>query len=157
MKKIINPWVGLEGYNCVGCCPTNPLGLRLELFEDGDDIVSEWHPGQNYQGWIDTLHGGVISTLLDEVAGWVVFRKLQSSGFTVRLNVKFRKQVLTTEDKVTVRGRLVEMKRNYATIHCELTNTKGELCDEAEAIYCVLPQDENNKMHFHRCRVEGEE
>ena len=23
MKKIINPWKGLEGYNCFGCAPNN--------------------------------------------------------------------------------------------------------------------------------------
>ena len=157
MKKILNPWVGLDGYNCIGCCPTNPFGLRLEPYEDGDDIFAAWHPSQNYQGWIDTLHGGVISMLLDEVAGWVVFRKLQSPGFTVRLNVKFRQQVMTTEKEITVRARLVELKHRYATIHCELRNEAGALCDEAEAIYCVMPPNEADAMHFHACRVEGEE
>lgn len=157
MKKIINPWVGMHGYNCIGCCPTNPLGLHLDFYEDGDDIASTWHPSRNYQGWVDTLHGGVISTLLDEVAGWVVFRKLQSSGYTVRLNVKFHKPIMTTEQEVTVRARIVEQKRRFATIHCELCNQQGELCDEAEAIYYVMPQDAASDMHFEKCRVEGED
>ena len=36
MKKIINPWEGLDGYMCFGCAPNNPLGLHMEFFEDGD-------------------------------------------------------------------------------------------------------------------------
>ena len=28
MKKIINPWEGLDGYMCFGCAPNNPLGDR---------------------------------------------------------------------------------------------------------------------------------
>ena len=28
MKKIINPWKGLEGYNCFGCAPNNEAGVR---------------------------------------------------------------------------------------------------------------------------------
>ena len=40
MKKIINPWEGLDGYMCFGCAPNNPLGLHMEFFEDGDDIVT---------------------------------------------------------------------------------------------------------------------
>jgi len=40
MKKIINPWEGLDGYMCFGCAPNNPLGLHMEFFEDGDDIVA---------------------------------------------------------------------------------------------------------------------
>lgn len=26
MKKIINPWKGMEGYNCFGCAPNNEAG-----------------------------------------------------------------------------------------------------------------------------------
>ena len=40
MKKIINPWEGLDGYMCFGCAPSNPMGLHMEFYEDGDDIVS---------------------------------------------------------------------------------------------------------------------
>ena len=67
MKKIINPWRNHEGYNCFGCSPNNPIGLHLEFYEDGDYIVSTWHPEHNYQGWVDTMHGGILSTLIDEV------------------------------------------------------------------------------------------
>ena len=44
MKKIINPFVHLDGYNSFGCAPGNPLGVKMEFFEDGDDIVSLWQP-----------------------------------------------------------------------------------------------------------------
>jgi hypothetical protein len=83
MKKIINPWRNHPEYNCFGCCPDNPIGLHLEFYEDGDYIVSKWNPQHNYQGWVNTMHGGILSTLIDEVCGWVVTRKLQTSGYTV--------------------------------------------------------------------------
>ena len=99
MKKIINPWHGLEdqGYNCFGCAPSNPYGLKMEFYEDGDDVVSYWHPSDNFQGWLHTLHGGIQSTIIDEIAMWVIARKLQTSGMTTNLNVKFRKPVPTGE------------------------------------------------------------
>lgn len=49
MKKIINPWKGLEGYNCFGCAPNNEAGVRMEFYEDGDEIVSIWKPRPEYQ------------------------------------------------------------------------------------------------------------
>ena len=67
MKKIINPWRNHEGYNCFGCSPDNPIGLHLEFYEDGDYIVSTWHPEHNYQGWVDTMHGGILSMLIDNL------------------------------------------------------------------------------------------
>ena len=141
MKKIINPWRNHEGYNCFGCSPDNPIGLHLEFYEDGDYIVSTWHPGHNYQGWVDTMHGGILSTLIDEVCGWVVTRKLQTSGYTVQLNVKFRKAVPTTEPELTIRAKVTKQVRNLAYISAEITNSKGELCNEGEAIYFLMNEE----------------
>ena len=47
MKKIINPWKGLEGYNCFGCAPNNEAGIKMEFYEDGDEVVSIWKPVLN--------------------------------------------------------------------------------------------------------------
>ena len=146
MKKIINPWRNHEGYNCFGCSPDNPIGLHLEFYEDGDYIVSTWHPGHNYQGWVDTMHGGILSTLIDEVCGWVVTRKLQTSGYTVQLNVKFRKAVPTTEPELTIRAKVSKQVRNLAYISAEITNSKGELCNEGEAIYFLMNEEKAKEM-----------
>ena len=65
MKKIINPWKGMEGYNCFGCAPNNEAGVKMEFYEDNDEVISIWRPRPEYQGWIDTLHGGIQAVLLD--------------------------------------------------------------------------------------------
>lgn len=90
MKKILNPYLNKKGYNCVCCAPNNPVGLHLEFWEEGEDVLTIWNPGENYQGWINTLHGGIISMLMDEVAGWVINRKLQTTGVTMQLNMKYK-------------------------------------------------------------------
>lgn len=82
MRKIRNPFIGKEGYNCFGCSPDNPFGLHMEFYEDGDDVVSYWHPHDHFQGWTGVMHGGILATMIDETAGWVVMRKLQTSGMT---------------------------------------------------------------------------
>ena len=104
MKKIINPWKNMEGYNCFGCSPDNEAGVRMEFYEDGDEIVSIWKPRPEYQGWLNTLHGGILTTLMDELAGWVVLRKLQTSGMTSRLDARFLKSLSTCEPRLTIRG-----------------------------------------------------
>jgi len=157
MKKIINPWSGHAEYNCFGCAPNNPFGLHLQFYEDGDDIVSQWKPQRNYQGWVDTLHGGVLSTLIDEVCGWVVTRKMQTSGFTTSLNVKFRKTISTHEPYVTIRARAVRQMRNLLFIHAEITNAEGEICTEGEAVYFLMNQEKAQEMGFKQCEVEDEE
>ena len=73
MKKIINPWKGMEGYNCFGCAPNNEAGVKMEFYEDGDEVISIWKPQPQFQGWIDTLHGGIQAVLLDEICAWRLF------------------------------------------------------------------------------------
>lgn len=128
----------------------------MEFYEDGDDIVSIWHPDRNFQGWVDTMHGGVLSTLIDEVCGWVVTRKMQTSGFTTNLNVKFRKAVSTNERQLTIRAHIVKQMRNLLFIHAEITNEQGELCTEGEATYFLMNQEKAQEMGFRHCCVEGE-
>ena len=154
MKKIINPWIGIPKYNCFGCSPNNPFGLHMEFYEDGDYVVSTWHPGRNYQGWVDTMHGGVLSTLIDETCGWVVTRKMQTSGVTTSLSVKFRKPVSTDEPVLTIRANIVKQMRNLLFIHAEITNSQGEVCVEGETTYFLMNQEKAEEMGFIHCDVE---
>ena len=55
MKKIINPYAGTSeglGYNCFACAPENPCGLKMEFYEDDQDVVCFWTPNENHQGWL---------------------------------------------------------------------------------------------------------
>ena len=156
MKKIKNPWSHHEGFDCFACAPHNPVGLHLDFYEDGDEIVSHWHPSKHYQGWVNTLHGGIISTLADEIAAWVVARKLQAAGVTTRLNVTFRRPLLTTDTEISLRAHLVSQRRNIATIHVSISNSQGELCAEAEIVYYVMSEEKSHEMGFDGCRLEDE-
>ena len=140
MKRIINPWAGEPTYHCYGCDPNSEQGLRMEFFEDGDYIVSHWHPRPEFQGWRDTLHGGIQATLADEIASWVVFRKFQTGGVTSRMEVKYHKPVRTTDEHITLRAKVVKQMRNVVTIDVEIFNAADELSTTATCIYFLFPQ-----------------
>ena len=108
--------------------------------------------GENYQGWINTLHGGIISMLMDEVAGWVINRKLQTTGVTMQLNVKYKKPVMTTDCRLRVRGHIASQRRNIVTIHLTLENSKGEVCSKPSFTF----SPENQGDGFDCYKVEGE-
>lgn len=158
MRKLINPWKDMEGYNCFGCSPNNVAGVRMEFYEDGQEIVSLWKPRSEYQGWLNTLHGGVQSVLLDEICGWVVFRKLQTGGVTSKMETRFRKSVSTDEPYLLLRASVREQKRNIALIEARLYNSSGDLCTEALCTYFTFPREKAEKeMFFQHCQVEEEE
>lgn len=143
MKKIRNPWKDPKNageYNCFACSPYNDLGLQLEFWEDGDDIITHWDPAKTYEGWINVLHGGIQATLLDEVAGWVTMLKLKTTGVTSEMSVKYLKPVTVTSGSVTVRGRLLEMDGRIAKIQTSLYNGAGIECAKALVSYFVFPE-----------------
>lgn len=158
MKRIINPWRGMDGYRCFGCDPRSEQGLRMEFYEDGDRIVSRWKPRPEFQGWVDTLHGGIQATLADEISSWVVFRKFQTSGVTSRMEVRYLKPIHTTEDHITLQATVVRQRRNIVDIEVKIFNSQDQLCTEALCIYYLFPKEKaHEEFHFCDCGVEEEE
>ena len=159
MKKIKNPYLGMtaeEGYNCFACAPHNPYGLKMEFYEDGDEVVCYWTPGIHYQGWIDTLHGGIQATLIDETAGWLIARKMQTSGMTTNLNIRYKHPIPTRGTvRLEIRARIHEMKRNFALMQAAIM-LDGEVCTTAELTFYCFPQ-EKAVSDFHFLPYELEE
>ena len=158
MKRIINPWTHITGYNCFGCSPDNPIGTRMRFFEDGDSIVSIWRPTQNHQSWVNTLHGGVQAVLLDEVCGWVVFHLLKTAGVTAKMEIRYHKPVSTIQDYIKLRGYLKEMRRNVAIVAGELYGADGELLCECTCTYFTFRQEDAiEKMGYIPSETENKE
>lgn len=157
MKKIINPFINLEGYNCFGCAPNNPFGVKMEFYEYGEDIVCHWTPRSEYQGWLNTLHGGIQSVLLDEICAWVLMRKLQTAGVTSKMETRFLKPVSTNDSQITLRAHITEQKRNIIIIDATLENSTGEICSQSRCTYFAFPQEKaKQEMFFSGCLTEGE-
>lgn len=158
MQQIKNPWLGLEGYNCFGCCPTNPYGVKMQFYEDGQEIVSFWKPQDNYQSWINTLHGGVQSVLLDEICGWVVSHKLRKSGVTAKMETRFRKPVAINQPFVELRARLREMRRNIAIVDGVIRSAEGEILVECTCTYFTFDAAHAPEgVPYRPTELEGEE
>ena len=155
MKKIINPWKGLKGYYCFGCSPENPMGVKMEFYEEGDEIVSFWKPKPEYQGWLDTLHGGIQAVLLDEICAWVIVRKLQTTGVTSKMETRYRKSILTNDTLLEIRASIQEQKRNIILVKATIYNSAKEICTEAVCTYFTFSKEKSQQeMFFTSCEVE---
>ncbi|MFO7790262.1 MAG: PaaI family thioesterase [Bacteroidales bacterium] len=143
MKKIKNKFAEKGFYNCFACSPDNPKGLKMEFWRDGEDVVSYFYPGWYYDGWDGIMHGGIISTLMDEVGAWIIMDAINIDGVTARMNIQFKKPVKTKvdrpgeEEKLEIRGRIAYKKHKLVRIKTELRNKSGQLCSEADIDYII--------------------
>ncbi len=143
MRKIKNPYAPVatkEQYNCFGCSPHNEIGLCLDFFENGDEILAVWKPEKKYEGWAGVLHGGIQATLIDEAAAWFVFVKLKTSGVTSGLNIEYIKPAYISNKNFTVTARLVSFEKNNAAIECTLADGDGGICARGTATYFCYPE-----------------
>ena len=121
-----------ETKHCFGCGRDNPIGLKLDMKLDGDRCVAYFTPKAEHESYGDRMHGGLTSTLLDEVMGDYVFRKAGKPAYTARLEIRFRSAIRIGETvKVEVwpevhRGRLFIMKG-------KITHADGTPAAEAKA------------------------
>lgn len=140
-KKILNPYVGMDGYNCFACSPDNAMGLKMDFFEDGEFVVCHWIPEDQFGGYKKVLHGGIQATLMDEIASWAVQIKLKTAGVTASLKMRYKKPVYTTDDVIIVKSIIKKWEKRIAIIQTQIFNSENELCSEAEVKYFVFPEE----------------
>jgi len=140
MIKIKNPFRYSTGYNCFACSPENSIGLKMVFFEEGEEIVCKWLPNDIFQGYQGVLHGGIQSTLIDEIGSWLVNTKLRTAGVTSSMKVRFLKPVRINSGEITLRATLIEKTDKTAVIKVNITNSEGVICADAEVEYFVYPE-----------------
>ena len=157
MKKITNPFAGKADwheYNCFGCSPNNDIGLQMEFWDNEEELIAKWMPRKSMEGWTGVLHGGIQATLMDELAAWVVFTKLQTSGVTSGLNVEYLSPVYITKGEITLKGKLISTEKRLAKINCSLFDGNNKKCAEGEITYFCFPE-KIAKIKYHYPGIEA--
>ena len=100
---------------CFACGQLNPCGLKLE-FEEHDEIyISHFTGAAQHQGYDGILHGGIISTLLDEIMARYIYAK-GLNAVTARLEVRYLKPT-PIGVPLLIKGRITKSRgRIYETV-----------------------------------------
>jgi acyl-coenzyme A thioesterase PaaI-like protein len=129
---------------CFGCGPVHPSGFRLKLLEDGEEVTTRFLPGENHQGPPGVMHGGLVFTLADELAAWVIIAKLGKFGFTARYEGKFS---LPTRIGVELSGRARMLKSTSRTAEIEtVLSQEGATVFSARFTFVILDEDATKKL-----------
>ncbi len=125
-------------HRCFACGPQNPVGLHMRFCADETTVISRVTVGAHLCGWDNLVHGGVVSTLLDEIMSWTAIRFLKRFILTKSMRVDFVRPVYTGSE-LTIKGRIGAVRRNReATILGRLYNDRKQLCARSEGIYVLL-------------------
>jgi len=148
VKKIVNPFSSLEGYNCFGCAQNNENGLQLTFVEDGDEIISNRVPKPFFQGYMNVLHGGIQATLMDEIASWTVYIKVKNPGLTSRAEIKFRKTIYIDRGPLQLRAKLIQQRKNLADIGVKIFDATSQVCAEGKFTFFTFPEKKSKESLY---------
>jgi uncharacterized protein (TIGR00369 family) len=115
------------------------LGFALTEVEPGR-AVFECEPSESHYNPAGSVHGGVISTLLDSALSCAVHTTLPAgTGYTTaELKVNFVRPVMTGTGRLRSEGRGIHVGSRLATAEARLTDAAGKLYAHAVGTCLVL-------------------
>ncbi len=131
----------------------NPHGLKMKLYSNGESLYSPLSVPDYMSGWNRVVHGGIVSTILDEIMGWGAIYLLQKIVFTKNINVEFIKPLFVGEP-LEVRSRVAErVNEGEALMAAELFNDSGEKCATASGTFRLFSLERARETGFFEERV----
>ncbi len=126
--------------NCFVCGVENPVGLHLAFYDVGEgEVICDVTLPDRYQGYPGVVHGGIVASMLDEVAGRAAMQG-DTTRFmmTAKLNVRYRKPIPIGE-RLRLVGRQESRRGRLTSVRGEIWLPDGSLGAEADALLSDIP------------------
>ncbi|MEU5644536.1 PaaI family thioesterase [Streptomyces milbemycinicus] len=140
------PWHAEPSFNCFGCSPRNPIGLKLSLKRlPNGDHAAETSFSENYASYPGIVHGGIVNVLLDEVMGDTLALVHGLLAFSVTLRSKMLLPLAVGEPYLTV-ARISGRGNGVLHTQAEITGSDGELHVMATGTYQPIRSEQARKL-----------
>ena len=125
---------------CFACGASNANGLKLQFRVDDDgSVIADWTPSNVWEGYQGMIHGGIVSTVLDEAMSKAVAAAAKPA-LTCHLEVRLRRAVAPGESLV-VRGWVVKKRKRYIRVEAQLCDRLNVERAHAWATFLAVPTD----------------
>ena len=122
---------------CFACGENNPIGLHLTFDFDGERIFTRKILPKEFQGYEGAVHGGIISTMLDETMCKFISAKYHQKSLTARLEVRFKFPTpINQEVKITAWQE--NQRKNIISMRSTVETADGIITAEATAKFALL-------------------
>lgn len=132
---------------CVVCGRANPHGLKLSLHVDPDTgvVSAEFIPRAQHVGFEGIVHGGILSTVLDEAMVWAATWAGRRFCVAAEMTVRFRK-IAALDVPLRVAARVTESRGKLVQTAGELSDGDGAPVATATGKYMRMSEAEHRKF-----------
>ena len=122
---------------CFVCGQDNPTGLRIRFRRQLEgEILADWTPGPEWEGFRGIVHGGVVSTVLDEAMSKSV-ASTRIEALTAELRVRYRLPA-SSGSAFQIRGWIVKRSKRLIQTEATLTSLDGKVHARAWGSFLCL-------------------
>jgi len=132
--------------SCFVCGESNPAGLKLRFETDGRIVQARFTPRPEHVGFRQTVHGGIISTLLDEIMVWACAVQAKRFAFCAELNVRFVNPARPGEAVIATAELTANRRDKIFEAKAELRNEAGAVLASATGKYLPIKQADAAEM-----------
>ena len=112
----------------------------MRFYADDKAIYSDVSVPVHLCGWNDIVHGGIISTILDEIMSWAALHFLKRVVMTRNMAVDFIKPIHANQP-LKAKGQIREITgENSAALEGFITDAEGVVRAKSTANFAVFPQ-----------------
>jgi len=129
------------------CGENNPHGLHMKFYTDEKYIFSKVNLEKDKRGWDVIAHGGIQSTILDEVMAWAAIYITKKIVLTKNMSIEFKHSVIVDTD-INAVGWITDQTKKEITLKSQLYDHKNILCAEATGIYAIFSIKVAKKIHL---------
>ena len=130
----------IDNDHCFVCGPRNSNGLHLPVKKsvEGHTCTFTWTPGPSYQGYAGIVHGGLLSTLLDESMAYAVMgADMKILAVTADMRVRFLRPAPVGVPLKFV-ATLVGQRKNLHFARASVILPEGSVLAEAEGRFAEI-------------------
>ncbi len=129
------PWACEPKFRCFGCSPRNPIGLALDLRQlPGGEVSAETTFSEDYASYPGIVHGGLVSTVVDEVMGDMLALRFGMLAFSVSLRTRMLLPLRVGEPYITT-ARITGSGHDVIRTEADVTGKDGEVHVMANAAF----------------------
>ena len=140
-ERIALPW----SRSCFVCGEANPIGLRARSYLVDDRVELAFTPRSEHAGWTEVVHGGLITTVLDEVMTWAAIVRRERACFAAEFTVRLRSP-LVPGTEVTAVARVESERRRVIDTVAEMIGVDGTTYATASGRYVSIPVEKMAHM-----------
>jgi len=116
---------------CFVCGDDNDFGLKAKFYYENGEAITRVVADKRFEGYLGIYHGGIISSLLDEVMIKAILAE-SKYAVTAEMKVRFKKPIITGEE-LRISGRVCGRKGRLFFTEARALRQNGEVVASAEA------------------------